>query len=64
MQHFDKITHLYFDLDDTLWDFKANSRIGLRCVYEVYKLDKWFRDFEDYYEMLNSIKSDADRFDK
>ena len=39
-----KYRHIYFDLDHTLWDYKANS-------YEA------FRDIYDKYELYNQVES-------
>lgn len=30
--------HLFFDLDDTLWDFEANSSAVLKILYDKYQL--------------------------
>lgn len=32
--------HIFFDLDDTLWDFRTNSSQSLRAVFHKYALDK------------------------
>src|SRR5258706_3229447 len=32
--------HIFFDLDDTLWDFRTNSGESLRALYSKYALDK------------------------
>jgi putative hydrolase of the HAD superfamily len=32
--------HIFFDLDDTLWDFRTNSGQSLRAMYHKYALDK------------------------
>lgn len=31
--------HLFFDLDDTLWDFQANSNVVLTALYQQYNLE-------------------------
>lgn len=33
---------VWIDLDDTLWDFKANSRVALAGLYLDYELCRWF----------------------
>ncbi|MDE5635394.1 MAG: YjjG family noncanonical pyrimidine nucleotidase [Muribaculaceae bacterium] len=33
---------VWIDLDDTLWDFKANSRVALAGLYRDYDLGRWF----------------------
>jgi putative hydrolase of the HAD superfamily len=35
-----KYKHLFFDLDHTLWDFDANSRLTLRELYRDYELEQ------------------------
>jgi putative hydrolase of the HAD superfamily len=32
--------HIFFDLDDTLWDFRTNSGKSLRTMFDKYALDK------------------------
>lgn len=32
--------HIFFDLDDTLWDFRTNSGESLRAIFQKYALDK------------------------
>ncbi|MCM1450048.1 MAG: YjjG family noncanonical pyrimidine nucleotidase [Clostridiales bacterium] len=38
----------WIDLDDTLWDFKANSRIALSGLYRDYQLSQWFDTVEHW----------------
>jgi putative hydrolase of the HAD superfamily len=35
-----KYTHLFFDLDHTLWDFDANAKATLTDLYAIFELDK------------------------
>lgn len=42
---------LFIDLDDTLYDFTSNSTDTYREVYALMGYDRWFRDFEHYYEI-------------
>ena len=42
---------LFIDLDDTLYDFTANSLDTYREVYVLMGYDRWFRSFEHYYEI-------------
>lgn len=42
---------LFIDLDDTLYDFSANSMSAYREVYALMNYDRWFRDFDHYYEI-------------
>lgn len=43
--------HLFFDLDNTLWDFSRNSHATLMELFIKYKLD--IRVFERFYEVYN-----------
>lgn len=36
---------LFIDLDDTIWDFKANSVLSLRQVYDEFALKKEIPDY-------------------
>ena len=38
------IRWLWFDLDDTLYDFKTSSLIALDCLYERHNLSRFFPD--------------------
>ena len=52
-----KYSHIFFDLDRTLWDFDRNSRETLRDLYAYHNLGKkGIRDVEDFilaYEKRN-----------
>ncbi|WP_163323109.1 YjjG family noncanonical pyrimidine nucleotidase [Draconibacterium mangrovi] len=43
-------THIFFDLDNTLWDFKTNGREALRITYHKYNLDRFELTFDTFYE--------------
>lgn len=46
-----KYKHLFFDLDHTLWDFEANSRLTLAELYETMELDKkGINDFDLFHK--------------
>lgn len=51
-----KYTHLFFDLDNTLWDFKANSYLALESAYKKYidKSGHGFLEFNTEYNKNNS----------
>ena len=53
---------IFFDLDDTLWNFSANSEISLRKLYDISPiLKKLFKDinqFIDIYHVNNSLMWD------
>ena len=46
--------YLFFDLDNTLWDFDANSKYTLTVLYDKYNLGAHFPDFETYYHLYSS----------
>lgn len=60
------ITHLFFDIDHTLWDFDKNSAQTLGHLYEYYQLDKVInKDFEDFNIIYHQINDKLwDRFRK
>lgn len=45
--------HLFFDLDNTLWDFDANSKYTLQVLFDKYKLGCHFSSFETYYRLYS-----------
>lgn len=45
-----KYTHIFFDLDNTLWDFETNSRNAMLVSFENYRLSQRF-DFNLFYEV-------------
>ena len=45
-----KYTHLFFDLDHTLWDFETNSILTLEELYQKYNLSDAFKSFNEFYE--------------
>ncbi len=51
-----KYTHIFFDLDNTLWDFKRNSREAMRETFRIFKMDSAidFNIFFDTYTKRNS----------
>lgn len=44
---------IWFDLDDTLYDFMGSSAVALREVYNKYRLDRYFRDEEHWFEVYH-----------
>lgn len=45
-----KYKDLFFDLDHTLWDFDANSRLTLLELYDTYSLkEKGVEDFDNFH---------------
>lgn len=47
--------HLFFDLDDTLWDVRANQRSAQQEVYSLFGMESYFPDFESYYQTFLTI---------
>ncbi len=45
--------YLFFDLDNTLWDFDANAKFTLRLLFDQYELGRCFPDFETYYRLYS-----------
>jgi putative hydrolase of the HAD superfamily len=46
-----KYKHLFFDLDHTLWDFEANSKLTLQELYNSLKLEEWgVDDFDRFHK--------------
>lgn len=41
---------VWLDLDDTLWDFRANSRVALAGLYADYDLARWFGSADEWIE--------------
>ena len=41
--------HILIDLDDTLWDFKKNSKIAMQEIFNDYELIKYYDSFESFY---------------
>lgn len=54
-----KYTHLFFDLDRTLWDFEANTAEVLKEIYEEFGLKVYFGNFftfsRAYHEINNNL---------
>lgn len=44
-----KYKHVFFDFDNTLWDFTQNSKESLHQIYTKYNLERFFKDFETFY---------------
>lgn len=58
MAHLRSRKHLFFDLDDTLWDFEGNSSRVLQELFHEFaleeKLNTNFQDFYAAYKMTNA----------
>ncbi|HPW90076.1 MAG TPA: YjjG family noncanonical pyrimidine nucleotidase [Paludibacteraceae bacterium] len=44
-------THLFFDLDDTLWDFRSNGHEALVDLFEKHQLERYFCSFDNFYHL-------------
>lgn len=54
----DNVKWIWFDLDDTLYDFSASSLVALHGIYERYGLGRYFeseRQWVDIYHHHNAI---------
>ena len=54
-----KYTHLFFDLDNTLWDFNKNSYLAMQEAFSVYikpgnqlDFEKFFKTYSHYNQLL------------
>jgi putative hydrolase of the HAD superfamily len=48
-------THLFFDLDRTLWDFQSNSTVTLKEMYDCFSLKVYYAGFYDFYRTFHEI---------
>jgi putative hydrolase of the HAD superfamily len=68
MQRVEKfIRHIFFDLDDTLWDLRKNSREGMKTTLEIHGLyltEEEFERFINTYINYNKIAWEAYYKDK
>lgn len=46
---------IWIDLDDTLWDFRANSLEALADVYASRGLDRYFPTLKDWYDAYHAV---------
>lgn len=53
----DKVSLVWFDLDDTLWDFTRNSEAALRSIYTDHALWRRFPSPEDWIECYEAINT-------
>ena len=53
-----KYTDIFFDMDDTIWDFSRASSEALRKVYDNYELSKYFEDFQEFKQIFEEINKD------
>ena len=59
---FSNIKYLFFDWDNTVWDFSANSKLAMIECYEKFHLEKHFGPIEnflpEYYVVNDGLWSD------
>lgn len=48
------ISHIFFDLDHTLWDFDKNSALTFEAIFRAEKLDICLPDFLEVYIPINN----------
>lgn len=48
-----KYTHLFFDLDNTLWDFKKNSRFAMKDTFNLLGMEDKGVSFEQFFEIYS-----------
>ncbi len=52
-----KYEHIFFDLDNTLWDFTESSKKSLKQIYDKYDLKNKFETFENFYQEYEKLNS-------
>jgi putative hydrolase of the HAD superfamily len=52
-----RIQHVFFDLDRTLWDFETNSRNALTQLFAELKLHNYIPDFELFHRVYREINA-------
>jgi len=50
-----KYKHLFFDLDNTLFDFSASEQLVLQDLYQKHLLDSPFQNLEEFLTLYESI---------
>jgi YjjG family noncanonical pyrimidine nucleotidase len=43
--------YVFFDLDDTLWDFRSNANTVLMLLFSKYEMDKYYETFDHFFEV-------------
>lgn len=49
----EKIDHVFFDLDHTLWDFDKNSSLAFQMMFEKFKISISTEEFLEVYQTIN-----------
>jgi len=50
-----KYSHIFFDLDRTIWDFDKNTIETLTDLYNLFNLRLYFNSFNDFYKVYKPI---------
>lgn len=50
-----RYTHIFFDLDNTLWDFRANSFNALKNAYCHFKIDSQSPGYHNFFNVFTEI---------
>lgn len=50
-----KYTHIFFDLDNTLWDFKTNSFQALKNAFFYLNIESQFSDYQHFFDIFTEI---------
>ena len=50
-----KYRHLFFDLDNTIWDFETNSFLALKSAFQQLGLYEDVKSFDDYFGIYHRI---------
>lgn len=53
-----KYTHIFFDLDNTLWDFKTNSYHAMQITFRHFKLEDGTVGFDRFFEVYSRHNHD------
>ncbi len=48
-----KYQNIFIDLDDTIWNFRTNSKIALEIIYDRYELSEYYPLFDEYYRVYS-----------
>lgn len=58
MTHLRSRKHVFFDLDDTLWDFEGNSSVVLQDLFREFELNRKLGvDFGDFYTSYKAVNA-------
>jgi putative hydrolase of the HAD superfamily len=50
-----KYTHLFFDLDNTIWDFNSNSYAALYIALDKLQLLEKIGSYEEYFQIYAEV---------